>query len=194
VKQQEISVVIVEQNLINMDEILKYDSNFSENKFKSFVDNVFIQIHLAIMTGEIEKIRHFVSNDIYDEITSKVKSLKEKGLIQMYDEINVKQTTLLKSEIKDNCMIINVNITSRYMDYLMDKDGNFVSGIKNDRVQKENYLKFKKNLDFSEQSNARKCPGCGANIDVNANGLCSYCGTTYNLEDKDWILISLEVV
>lgn len=177
-----------------MDEILKYDSNFSENKFKSFVDNVFIQIHLAIMTGEIEKIRHFVSNDIYDEITSKVKSLKEKGLIQMYDEINVKQTTLLKSEIKDNCMIINVNITSRYMDYLMDKDGNFVSGIKNDRVQKENYLKFKKNLDFSEQSNARKCPGCGANIDVNANGLCSYCGTTYNLEDKDWILISLEVV
>jgi len=36
-----------------MNEILKYDKEFSESNFKSFVDNVFIQIHLAIMTKEI---------------------------------------------------------------------------------------------------------------------------------------------
>ena len=34
---------------------------------------------------------------------------------------------------------------------------------------------------------------CGASIDVNANGKCPYCGTIYNLEDKDWVLTFIEI-
>lgn len=175
-----------------MDEILRYDSHFTESKFKSFVDNVFIQIHLAVMMKEPEKIKHFVSEDIYADIVKKVDALNEKNLIQMYDEINVKQTTLLREEVESDFMEIEVNITSRYMDYLMDEDGNFVSGINTERIQKENNLVFRKKIHFLRQGTVRKCPGCGASIDVNASGLCSYCGTTYNLEDKDWVLVSFK--
>lgn len=177
-----------------MSEILKYDSSFTESKFKSFVDNVFIQIHLAVMMKEPEKIRHFVSEELYQEIVQKVENLKRRNVIQMYDEINVKQTTILGEEVKDPFMEIEVNITSRYMDYLMDEDGNFISGVNTERIQKENYLLFRKKIDFSKQGSVRKCPGCGASIDVNASGLCSYCGTTYNLEDKDWVLVSLRTI
>lgn len=177
-----------------MSEILKYDSSFTESKFKSFVDNVFIQIHLAVMMKEPEKIRHFVCEELYQEITKKVENLKRRNVIQMYDEINVKQTTILREEVKENFMEIEVNITSRYMDYLMDEDGNFISGVNTERIQKENYLLFRKKIDFSKQGSVRKCPGCGASIDVNASGLCSYCGTTYNLEDKDWVLVSLRTI
>lgn len=177
-----------------MDDILKYDSSFTESKFKSFVDNVFIQIHLAVMMKEPEKIRHFVSEDIYQDIIEKVENLKRRNVIQMYDEINVKQTTILREEVKEHFMEIEVNITSRYMDYLMDEDGNFISGINTERIQKENYLVFRKRIDFSQQGSVRKCPGCGASVDVNASGLCSYCGTTYNLADKDWVLVSLRTI
>lgn len=177
-----------------MNEILKYDSAFTESKFKSFVDNVFIQIHLSIMMKEPEKIKHFVSEDIYNEITAKVESLKQRNVIQMYDEINVKQTTILNEVVKEDYMEIEVNITSRYMDYLMDEDGNFISGVNTDRVEKENYLVFRKRNNFLKQESVRKCPGCGASMDVNANGLCAYCGTTYNLEDKDWLLVSLKTI
>lgn len=177
-----------------MDEILKYENDFTESKFKTFVDNVFIQIHLAIMTKELEKIKHFVSNDVYERFEKKVSTLTQQNMIQMYDEINVKQTTILSSIIEENKMVIKVNITSRYMDYLMDEDGNFISGINDRRIEKENYLTFEKKINHLSSSQARKCPGCGANIDVNANGKCVYCGTTYNLEDKDWVLTSLETV
>ena len=131
-----------------MDEILKYDTEFTESKFKSFVDNVFIQIHLAIMMQEPEKIKHFVSENIYQEIVQKVENLKQRNAIQMYDEINVKQTTILQKEVKDDFMEIEVNITSRYMDYLMDEDGKLISGINTDRVEKENYLIFRKKINF----------------------------------------------
>lgn len=174
-----------------MNEILKYDPNFTESKFKSFVDNVFIQIHLHIMTKEPEKIKHFVSDELYETIYNKTETLNKKKLIQMYDEINVKQTTILNYSIKDNKMVIEVNITSRYMDYLIDEDGNFVSGINDRRIEKENYLTFEKPINYQSTGSVRKCPGCGASIDVNANGKCAYCGTTYNLKDTDWVLVSL---
>lgn len=175
-----------------MNEILKYDSNFTESKFKSFADNVFIQIHLHIMTKEPEKIKHFVNDSLYKTIYNKTEELNQKKLIQMYDEINVKQTTILNYKVQDNKMIIEVNITSRYMDYLIDEDGNFVSGINNRRIEKENYLTFEKPIDYLSTGSVRKCPGCGASIDVNANGQCAYCGTIYNLKDKDWVLVSLQ--
>ena len=174
-----------------MNEILKYDPNFTESKFKSFVDNVFIQIYLAIMTKEPEKIKHFVSDELYENIYNQIEELNQRKLIQMYDEINAKQTTILNYEVQDNKMRIEVNLTSRYMDYLIDEDGNFVSGINDRRIEKENYLTFEKPIGYLSTSSVRKCPGCGASIDVNANGKCAYCGTTYNLKDKDWVLVSL---
>ena len=77
-----------------IDNILKYDSDFTESSFKTFIDNVFIQIHLSIMTKEIENIKHFVSSEIYTKIENKVNELSSKGLIQMYDETNVKETII----------------------------------------------------------------------------------------------------
>lgn len=174
-----------------MDDILKYDSDFSENKFKSFVDNVFIQIHLAIMTKELEKVKHFMNETVYEQMLEKINTLENK--IQMYDEINVKQTSILNYSVLENQMRIEVNITSRYMDYIMDEDGNVISGVNTHRIEKENYLIFEKKINFESSNKVRKCPGCQASIDINANGLCAYCGTTYNLEEKDWILTSLKI-
>ena len=39
-----------------MNEILKYDPEFSESKFKTYVDNVFIQLHMAVVTKELENV------------------------------------------------------------------------------------------------------------------------------------------
>lgn len=175
-----------------MNEILNYDPDFNEAKFKTFVDNVFIQIHLALMTENLEKIRHFVTDEIYQEYVNKLASLQSRQVRQMYDEINVKQTTILSMNVIDENIVIKVNITSRYMDYLMDYQGNFVSGINTYRIERENYLTFEKSIHAKESGTVRKCPGCGASIDVNGNGLCAYCGTTYNLKDKDFVLTSIE--
>ncbi len=177
-----------------MNEILKYDSEFTESKFKTFVDNVFIQIHLAVMTKELDKIKHFVSHKVFDYYNKFVTELNQNKLIQMYDEINVKNTRILDYNVLNDKMIINVIITSRYMNYLMDENGNFVSGINDRRIEKENFLTFEKKIDFVQQGNVNKCPGCGASIDVNANGKCAYCGTIYDLNNKSWILVNIETV
>lgn len=175
-----------------MNEILKYDKEFSESNFKSFVDNVFIQIHLAIMTKEIEKVKHFMSDEVYDAYYSKVENLKSRGRIQMYDEINVKSTAIVGTKIIDDVISIEVLLISRYMDYLLDEEGVYVSGENTYRIEKNNYMTFTKKHSNKTLGSVRKCPGCRAPIDVNANGLCSYCGSTFDLKDKGWILTRIE--
>ena len=50
-----------------MDEILKYEPEFTEAKFKTYADNIFIQLHLALVTKELENIKHFVSDEVYNK-------------------------------------------------------------------------------------------------------------------------------
>ncbi len=175
-----------------MNEILKYDSEFSESKFKTYVDNVFIQLHMAVVTKELENVKHFLSDEVYNQYKQKIDNLNQRHLIQMYDEINVAQTDILNYKVTDTNMIIEVNLISRYLDYLMDEDGNYVSGDTNIRSEKNNHLIFTKKINYQHSGTVRKCQGCGASIDVNANGKCPYCGTIYNLEDKDWVLTFIE--
>ncbi len=175
-----------------MNEILKYDSEFSESKFKTYVDNVFIQLHMAVVTKELENVKHFLSDEVYNLYKQKVDNLTQRHLIQMYDEINVAQTEILNYQVTNTDMIIKVYILSRYLDYLMDEDGNYVSGDTDVRNERANYLTFTKKINHKEMGSVRKCPGCGASIDVNASGKCAYCGTIYNLDDKDWVLTSIE--
>ena len=177
-----------------MDEILKYDPEFTESKFKTYVDNVFIKLHMGVVTKNLEDIKHFVSEEIYNKYQKIVENLNQKHLIQMYDEINVAQTDILNYKVTDTYMIIEVNLISRYLDYLMDEDGNYISGDTDVRSEKSNHLIFTKKINYKETKTVRKCPGCGASIDVNASGKCDYCGTIYNLEEKDWVLTSIEIV
>ena len=127
-----------------MNEILKYDPEFTESKFKTYVDNVFIQLHMAVVTKELENIKHFVSDEVYNKYQKIVDDLSGRHLIQMYDEINVAQTDILGYRVTDTDMIIEVNLISRYLDYLMDEDGNYVSGDTDVRSERNNHLIFTK--------------------------------------------------
>lgn len=176
-----------------MNEILKYDSEFVESKFITYVNNVFIQIHMAIVTKQLENIRHFVSQSVYEMLEKKVNTLDEKHLTQMYDEINVAETKILNYAVEDNKIVIKLNIISRYIDYLIDESGNYVSGNMSSRIQKNNYLTFTKSINCQQAKNVNRCPGCGASIDVNASGKCPYCGTIYNLQDTNWILSEIQI-
>lgn len=177
-----------------MNDILKYDPTFSNEKFITYINNVFIQIHIALITKDLQKIKHFVTDSVYKELEARVNQLNASGLMQMYDELNVTQTDILKYQVSDDLMTIEVKIISRYLDYLVTEDGNYVSGNNTSRTQKDNYLTFIKKTNFSKSGSLNKCPNCGASIDINTNGQCAYCKTFYNLADKDWVLSSFKTI
>lgn len=175
-----------------INEIIKNDKTFNEAAFKSYIDNMFVKIYSAVMYDELDTIRHFISDAVYTNLKSKLDELNQKNLRQMYDELNVKSTEIIDFQLTEEEFIIKVKLISRYLDYFLNKEtGDFVSGNNQTRVEKTNILTLTKKRTFLMQKAVRKCPGCGASISVNTKGICEYCGTTYNLEDYDYILTKI---
>jgi len=172
--------------------ISDYDKTFSESTFKSKVDNMFVMLHTAIMLEDLHRVDHFIGNEVYDKYDKKIKELKTSNLRQMYEELNVKSTTILSSEVIKDKIAVKILIVSRYKDYLMDKStGECVSGNNRSRVEKNNYLTLEKSVDAQNLDVVRKCPACGANMNINESGKCEYCGTIFNVEDYDWIITEI---
>lgn len=169
--------------------LLIEDNTFSEAKFKSKVDNVFIKLYTSVMKQDLEKVKHFISNNVYEEFMNRIKKSQEKNEIQMYDELNVSNTNIESIQEYDDRFEINVSLLTKYLDYRITRDTRkFISGDRDVRKEKNVRLKFSKIKNAKSQGNARKCPGCGANIDVNKSGICVYCGSVYTLREYDWVL------
>ena len=146
------------------------------------------------MKQDLREASHFIGDNLEEELQNKIDTLKNNNQRQMYDELNVKDTRILSRNIEDDKEVIEVELISRYMDYIIDLDtGNLLSGDDTRRIEKRNILIFEKLLNTKEIGIVRKCPGCGASISVNTTGMCDYCGAIFNQEEYDYILVSINV-
>ena len=173
-----------------MNNIIEYDKNFNEAIFLGNVENIFAKYHYAQVFKDIDRIKHFISSDLQKQLEIRINSLGDN--IQFYDELNLSQTKIIKTELTDDKIIIYVSTLIKYLDYVMDVNDKIITGNNQQRVDKRFILKFEKLKEFEDMGEARKCPGCGANIDVNNNGKCEYCGTIYDLYKKDYILTDIK--
>lgn len=168
--------------------------DFNEAMFKTKVDNIFVKLYTCIMKGDLTDVRHFISEELYKNYINKINELISHNKRQMYDEINVKNTMIINRKILEDKEIIDVEIVSRYMDYIIDiNTGDLISGDDTRRIERRNILRFEKKLNTKDFGIVRKCPGCGASINVNNTGKCEYCDTIFNLDDYDYILVSINV-
>lgn len=177
---------------MTIDDLIKEDSNFSESGFIAKVDNTFIMLLTAIMTDNIKRVEHKISSDLFNKYKGVLDELNKNNERQMYDELNVKSTSIQSIEKENNKYVIKVLLTSRYMDYVVDKKtGDYKRGINNQRVEKDNYLTFEKIINAKDEGVVKTCPGCGANVDFNSSGVCNYCGATFDTQNYDWILTDI---
>lgn len=162
-----------------------------EAELKSKFSNIFIMLLLAIQNNDIDNVKHYLSDELYEKYNNRCLELKEKNYMQLYDEANVKEIDIINTYEDDDYEICEVYIHSRYMDYILDlNSGNKVSGVDDHRLEIDHNLVFKKKRGVSK-GNVVKCPGCGANLDVNFSGKCEYCATVHSAESYDYILTSI---
>ncbi len=177
---------------MTIDELVALDNTFNEAMFLTKVNNVFVKLFTAIMMDKLSEVDHFIGDDVYAYGEAILRPIRGTGKRQMYDELNVKTSRIRNIEVVDNNFVITVDVESRYMDYVLDLNtGDVVSGNDSRRIEVPYVLTFTKQMSASAQGVARKCPACGAPMNVNKTGKCEYCGCIYNQEDYDWVLTKL---
>ena len=177
-----------------LDNLIKADSEFSESKFKSKVENEFIQIMLSMVTRKTLSVKHFFNDETYQKILDKINDDVKNGRIQIYDELNVAGVELQNIEELDDKFRINVLVHSKALAYYISlSTRKYLSGNNTSRTDRDYSIIFEKKKDNKELGAARKCPGCGANLDINKTGVCSYCGTIIELENYDWVITYMNI-
>jgi len=173
-------------------ELINLDPTFTESSFKTKVDNIFVMLHMSLMTDNMKRVDHFISDNVYQEFNNRLAVLNSNNERQMFDELNVKSTDIIKVDITEDKYIITVRLISRYMDYIIDKESaNFKRGNNTSRVERENILVLEKKRSAKVQSVVRFCPNCGHPMDVNKSGYCEFCHRTCSQESYDWVLTSI---
>ena len=166
----------------------------NDNELIGKFSNIYIMLLYSIMTNDIERVKHFLSNDLYNKYKTIIDNHINNEETEMFDELNVYKINIEKKEIIDNKEIITVKLISRYMNYIMDNNTKKIkSGINTHRIEKTNILVFEKNINTNDNKNVHKCPNCGANLDINYNGVCSYCKQSVDLKDN-FILTKLDTL
>ena len=176
-----------------MKELLEVDKSFNEGMFITKVNNIYVTLKTCIMMRNLDRIRHFLSKAVEDKYDEIINRLKEDKKINMFDELNVKESKITNIEITEDKIIITVKLISRYMDYIIDSDTKkYISGINDHRIEKENTLVFEKIINAKNYGLIKKCPTCGASIDLNKDGKCPYCKKIFDAENYDYILTSIK--
>ncbi len=177
-----------------INEIIKYDTNFDESIFLTRIDHVFIMILDAIMERDMSSVSHYLSDDVLNKFTSLVNEYLNDGKIRLFDEMNIKESNIESVNVSEDKINITCRIVTRYMDYFINEDGDYISGINDHRVENTHYVVFSKRLDASELKAARRCPNCGHTLDINASGICPYCNGVFNMEKYDYIVTSMDLI
>ena len=175
-----------------IEELQKYDKDITRATFLTKVDHIFIMLLSAIMENDLSSVKHYLSEDVYNYFDELVESYKRDKVIRLFDEMNVKYTDIVDYNVTDDELNIIVNLTSRYMDYFIDEDGNFASGINDHRIELEHKITFTKKLKAKDLGELRRCPSCGHSLDINASGLCPYCGQTIDMSEYDYIITKID--
>lgn len=166
--------------------------NIDNAMFLTKVDNIYVMLCTSIMMNDLTRVRHKVSEEIINKYQEIVNECTSKQIRKMYDELNVKSTEITNITETEEEIIVNVTLIARYMNYYIDLKGNLISGDNTKSQEHTNYLTLIKKKTTKELNQARQCPNCGANIDVNNDGRCQYCGGHFNTEDYDYILTQIE--
>ncbi len=163
-----------------------------EAKLKTKFNNIFINLLYSVMTNDLSKVRHFLSDEVAAKFEAIIERNKANNETQMYDELNVKDISISSVEEVDGKEVVKAVITSRYMDYIIDSNtGEYKRGINDHRVEKLNYLTFQKNLDAKDKPIIFKCPHCGADMDINFTGKCNFCRKVVDITDYEYILTDI---
>ena len=106
---------------MELKELIKEDSTFSESSFLAKVDNTYIMLLSAIMTDNLPKVKHKLSSTLYEKYNGFLKELNSNNQQQLYDELNVKSSEIISIAKTSEKYIIEVKLISRYFDYQIDK-------------------------------------------------------------------------
>ncbi len=175
-------------------EFEQHHPSFSWDEFQNRVRLIFNELQAAWTTLAWERARPHETDNIFQMHQYWIEAYKRQGLRNVLEKfaINAMQPVKISSDAFYNS--ITVRIWAEGIDYTIDREGRVVSGSKSTLRRWSEYWTFIRNRLAKplENKGELNCPNCGAPLQVNAVGICEFCGGKITSGEFDWVLSRIE--
>jgi hypothetical protein len=173
------------------------DTAFSEKTFLQKVEFTANLLNDAWYSGDMKKVRSFVSGGIYNRFRIQLEIMKKQGIKNKMADWNLMFLDICEVTNSDHLITIHVLLKAK------SKDANFSLEISDEEIQKKwkhipeqeytEYWSFvrSKSAKSSEgfQLQFNQCPNCGADVkNVTDQNKCKHCDAIFNSGEYDWVL------
>ncbi len=158
------------------------------------VQTTFMEIYQAWSEGQWERVRHLVSDRLFESNQFWMDNYKAQGLRNKLDDIAVVWSTVVAIDLDKFYEAFTVRIKASCKDYVVDlKDGKVKGGSPNkDRFFTEYWTFIRRTGVEKDTMELKNCPNCGAQADkMGQSAICGYCGTKVNTGAHSWVLSSI---
>ncbi len=175
----------------------RLDPNFSAADLQEKLANVYVQMQNGCTDRNIESLRPYFTDALYQQFDRQIKSLLANRQINHVDRIAVLDVNLrgFFQEGGDDHLV--AELKTRITDYTVKEDtGELVSGSKT----AEKFMTYEWDLsrptgtltEAAGEITERHCPNCGAPLSVNESAKCPFCDSVITFHDHDWTIYAVK--
>ena len=168
-----------------------YEEGFRREEFLSNVNLIVNKVYQSISHLELNDVRHYLSDEIYHNISHEIEKYKDDGKRLVYDEVNV-QSQITNAYQDSDYYYIEVKSDCKYLKYFI-LDGGVIEGNNTSRVEVPLRVLFQKRKDATSQDITR-CSGCGTTLNIHHSGKCPNCGRIYDYYQYDYIIVKVDTL
>lgn len=170
------------------------DPRFERETFLAQVQRTFFLVEEAWTQRNPDMSRQVMADSLWQQYRFQIESYRSGGRHNVLDGLTVQSIAILAVHTDTNYDTITVRILASSSDYDVDDRGKVLRG-------KRDVHQWAEDWTFQRAAGAQtpaaggtmtdKCPNCGAPLQLDFNGVCSYCKALVSTGTYDWVLARL---
>ncbi len=180
-----------------MNEYLQLDPEFDEERVRTLMSNLYVQMQETWQKKDISPLRPYMTDKFFSQMDNQLEQFRKSGRTDYTERIAVLNTGLLGWRQSAGMDYITLRLNARIVSYVLDdRTGELISGDKS----REKFMEYeielcrKSGSITSPESDGVKsatCPHCGAPLKLNASAQCEYCGSVITAVNSDWAICGM---
>ncbi len=181
-----------------LDAIRAHDPAFDEAAFIADVERSFFVVQQAWSERKPELSRRVMADGIWQQHRVQIEQYQAQHRRNLLDGLAIGNATVVAAHSDQTYDTVTVRIHAASADYdVDDSSGKVVRGNRNIGEWTEDWV-YQRSSDAVTKPNqgtlSAHCPNCGAPLDVDLAGVCSYCHAPIMSGKYDWVLTRIDQV
>lgn len=169
------------------------DPAFDADAFRGRASLVFRELNAAWSAGDLSRVRAYIGESLFQSFAYWMDVYAASRARNMMEDTSILRIDLAKVSSDAYFDAITLRLFAKGKDYVVTEDGKVLKGHRHTmRTWSEYWTFVKGHVPGRATQTEPNCPNCGAPIQVDVAGVCSYCRAKITSGEFDWVLTRIE--